>query len=204
MFEASLYPKTKQVLEKLVKLEVINNFYLAGGTALALQLGHRKSIDLDFFTPKFPSKNLLLKQLSVLNPKVIQEAEGTLDVIIDTVKVSFLKYQYGMIQEFTRYNNLNMASVLDIGCMKLTAISSRGSKKDFVDLYFIMKKYSLQSLLDAVASKFSDVDYSMMHILKSLSYFEDAQNDPDPDFLVKTNWESVKNKILDETLKLQI
>jgi predicted nucleotidyltransferase component of viral defense system len=139
MHEATLYPKTKQILDQISSEPFLNHFYLAGGTALALQLGHRKSSDLDWFSPQFPKIQLLLQNLNKYKVTVTQTAPGTLDTLIDGVKVSFLEYTYPMIEKLVPFNGIQMASVSDIACMKITAISSRGSKKDFVDLYEILR-----------------------------------------------------------------
>jgi len=93
MYPQTLYPKTREVLEKIKGLPILENFYLAGGTALSLQLGHRKSVDLDFFTPNFPKRDILISSLKQFEPTIAQEAEGTLDLLISNVKVSFLQYK---------------------------------------------------------------------------------------------------------------
>lgn len=193
MFEEALYTKTKQVLDKLSKISLVQSFYLAGGKALALHLGHRKSIDLDFFIYKFPTKSRLLNDLKILKPHIIQDSYGTLDLIIEDVKVSFLEYQYKQLEKFEIYKNLNIASIIDIACMKLSAISSRGAKKDFVDLYFILQHFTIKDLINKMDDKYSNIDFSLTHIIKSLTYFKDADTDPDPDYIIKTNWDDIKS-----------
>lgn len=196
MFTNALYPKTEQVLEKLAGLEFVKKFYLAGGTGLAMQLGHRKSIDLDFFTSESLFIVSMLRELGIFTTKILQQSEGTLEVIADGVKVSFMQYDYPLVGELVRYNDLvNIASVYDIGCMKLTAISSRGSKKDFVDMYYILKQISFRNLLEMFSQKYSGVEYSSAHILRSLRFFEDADNDPELDFLVDINWIEIKKSL---------
>jgi hypothetical protein len=195
MYPKTLYPKTKQVLDKLKELDLVKNWYLAGGTGLALQLGHRKSIDLDFFIDKFPKRDLLLSSLNKLSPKIIQEAPGTIDTTIDEVKVSFLEYKYPLLNKFADFEGVSVASVSDIACMKLSAISSRGSKKDFVDLYFILQKHSLDELFVSFEKKFKDVKYQKLHFLKSLVYFDDANKDPDPDMIEEVSWTDIKAQL---------
>ena len=195
MYPKTLYPKTKQVLIKLVKQGLVTDFYLAGGTGLSLQLGHRKSIDLDFFTDNFPKRDLLLASLKKLKPKIIHEARGTLDLSIEGVMVSFLEYRYPLISDLTDFEGVKMASVVDIACMKLTAISSRGSKKDFVDFYEILKIFSLEQLFDNFEKKYKGVKYQKLHLLKSLVYFADAESDPEPILLKKMDWNIVKKKL---------
>ncbi len=198
MHPQTLYPKTKQVLIDIAKLQLPGKFYLAGGTALALQLGHRKSIDLDLFSAEFPKRDILLQNLRSLNPTISAEAEGTLDTLIDEVKVSFLEYTYPLLEDLTEFEGLNIASVKDIACMKLTAISSRGSKKDFIDFYNILQTTDLATLFTSFEKKFEGVSYQKLHILKSLTYFEDAEKDPDPDYIEKFDWEEVK-RFLEKT-----
>jgi len=193
MFEKAIDSKTRQVLRKIRETQVLDNFYLAGGTALSLILGHRKSIDLDFFSSSFPKFEILVAKLKTLNPKVINQDKGTLDLYIDGVKVSFLEYKYPLVGDFLEFDQVKVASLEDIACMKLSAISSRGSKKDFIDLYFILQKFSLGELLALFEKKFKGVNYQMSHILKSLVYFEEAEKQPDPEFLVDVDWNEVKS-----------
>lgn len=198
MHEETLYPKTKQVLAELQNLDLLHNFYLAGGTGLALQLGHRKSIDLDFFTPKYPKPISLLQNLTQYNPRVISESAGTLDLEIHDVKVSLLEYTHNLLEPLIDYQKIKIASVLDIACMKITAISSRGTRKDFIDLKFILEIYSLSKILAAFEKKYTQVKYNKLHILKSLVYFADAEQDPNPDCVVECNWKEVKEQIRTE------
>ncbi len=198
MFEQTLHTKTKSVLSNIADFTVKNNFYLAGGTALALHLGHRISVDLDFFSQEKIDIFKLKQDLIELGfkYKVQNEGEGTLDLIINDVKVSFLEYRYSVLNSFEVYSGVNIASVMDIACMKITAISSRGSKKDFFDIWIILKQFSLREIFDAIERKFVGVDYSPMHFLKTLTYFNDAESDPDPILFVEITWEEVKDDIM--------
>lgn len=177
----------------------MSEFYLAGGTALALQLGHRKSVDLDFFAAHFPKRDELLHSLIDFSPKIVQESAGTLDLLIHDVQVSFMEYSYPMLEELVLFSGIKMAGIVDIGCMKISAISSRGSKKDYIDLYFILQKMALEDLLDAFSIKYKGVEYSKTHIMKSLVYFNDAEEDPDPDYLISTDWSEIKGRITEVT-----
>lgn len=202
MFEESLYPKTKQVLAKISENPVLKYFYMAGGTALALQLGHRKSIDLDFFSESYPENDIIISNLKEMAPTVVQEVAGTIDFIIDDIKVSFLEYTYPLLEPLVDYEGIKLASILDIACMKVSAISSRGSKKDFIDLYKVFEKYPLSEVLTSFEEKFQGVTYQTLHILKSLVYFDDAQKDPDPDYLAEIKWGDVKRAISREVEKV--
>jgi len=181
-----------------------DNFYLAGGTALALQLGHRDSIDFDFFSfNSFSTEDLFKIAQQVFAGHQItktQEAKDTLTFTIDdTIKVSFFAYPYKLISALLDADNFMMASILDIGAMKLSAITSRSVLKDYVDLYFILHQINLDDLLISAKEKFPTIDSNP--ILKSLIYFEDIQEEP---ILFKHNddisFESVK-KYLTEIVK---
>lgn len=200
MHEETLYLKTKRTLEKIQAEEILKNFYLAGGTALALQLGHRKSVDLDFFSPKYPSQEQLLQTLNKYSPTVAQQAVGTLDIFIDEVKVSFFEYKYPLLEDTLAYKNIALAKLLDIACMKIVAISQRGTKKDFVDLYVLLQKYPLKEIMQAFEKKYQGIAYQKLHILKSLVYFYDADNDPEPDYITPINWITVKQFLISKTL----
>ena len=193
MHEETLYLKTKIALEKVQNEIILKNFYLAGGTALALQLGHRKSIDLDFFSQNYPAQEQLLQSLEEYQPVVAQQAKGTLDVFVYDVKVSFFEYKYPLLENTHPYNQIKLASILDIACMKIAAISQRGTKKDFVDLYVLLQKYTFDEILKAFEKKYTGTSYQKLHILKSLVYFDDAENDPEPDYISPIKWEDVKN-----------
>ncbi len=195
MHEETLYLKTKTTLERICSETILSDFYLAGGTALALQLGHRKSIDLDFFSQSYPTHEQLLQTLRKYQPTIIQQAKGTLDVFVDEVKVSFFEYKYPLLKDTVTYKQLKLASVLDIACMKIAAISQRGTKKDFVDLYVLLQKYTLEEILKSFEKKYTGTDYQKLHILKSLVYFDDAESDPEPDYISPIEWREVKRFI---------
>lgn len=192
MHEETLYLKTKNTLERISGDEILKPFYLAGGTALALQLGHRKSIDLDFFSQQFPSPEALLQALNKYNPVLAQQDKGTLDVFIDNVKISFFEYKYPLLGDTIPFKQTKLCSKLDIACMKIAAISQRGTKKDFVDLFVLLQTYSMEEIMKAFETKYTGTDYQKLHILKSLVYFDDAEKDPEPDYLTPIKWDEVK------------
>jgi len=201
MHPETLYPKTKQVLDLLSSEPFLKDFYLAGGTGLSLQLGHRKSIDLDFFINTFPNHQTLLKNISKHNPTIINQSNGTLDVLINDTKVSFLEYKYSLINSLIPYDHIQIASIMDIACMKITAISSRGSKKDFVDLNEILKEFTLEQTFSNFEQKYQNIKYQKAHLLKSLIFFLDAENDPEPDYLLKQDWNQIKKNIESQVQK---
>ncbi len=109
-------------------------------------------------------------------------------------KVSFFNYNYPLIGESVDFLNIKISSLEDIGCMKVDAISSRGSKRDFVDLYFILKKFncSLEEFFKYFEKKYGGENYNIFHILKSLVHFDDADRDPELDMKVPFSWENIK------------
>lgn len=203
MYAKSIDEKTKRVLEKIKKKEFLKNFYLAGGTALAIQLGHRKSIDLDFFSQKSFPIFRMEKELSLIGKYVLEKKdEDTLDGSLDNIKISFFRYDYKQLHPFVEFEGIKIADERDIACMKIDAISSRGSKKDFIDLYFLLEKYNLSELIIFFEQKYSDIKFNKMHIFKSLIYFDDAEDEPMPIMIKEVKWEEVKNKIIEEVGKL--
>lgn len=155
-------------------------FYLAGGTALALQIGHRDSIDFDFFKEGgFDAEQLFdrLRAATDLPIVKVQEERNTLGVVIDAdIKVSFMRYPYSLLKPLLRADHMDLANLADIGCMKLSAITGRGTMKDYVDLYFILQRMPLQELLALCAVKLPQLDRGF--ILKALAYFDDLEPEP--------------------------
>lgn len=198
MYKEVINKKTERLLKEIEKQDILKNFYLAGGTALALQIGHRKSIDLVWFSRDSFSTNKLKNSLKTLGKlKVDEEMEDTLNCSLDGVKLSFFEYPYKVLFPFVDYSkNIKLADKRDIACMKINAASSRGSKKDFIDIYFLLKEYSLKELLELFNRKYKDIDYNRLHILKSLSYFEEAENEPMPLMIKGVNWKEIKKEII--------
>jgi len=196
MHTESIHEETKKVLELLSASGVIDGFYLAGGTALAIQLGHRESIDLDWFCSAGFSNEQLISRLAKLGVfSLTSEDVDTVHGVLNGVKVSFLKYDHGQLFPFVEFDGVRVADERDIAAMKISAISSRGSKKDFIDLYFLMQKYHITELLVLFERKHSGIQYNMLHILKSLDFFDSADDDPMPIMLKPVEWPEVKRAI---------
>jgi len=196
MYQEVINKKTEHLLSTLVEKKIVEDFYLAGGTALALQFGHRKSIDLDWFNQKDFNTEKLKGQIKKISQPVIEsEEENTLDLILNEVKLSFFGYKYKLLYSLIEWDGAKLADYRDIACMKIDAISSRGSKKDFIDLSFILKKLSLSELLEMFDQKYTDVEYNRLHILKSLDYFDDADNEPMPNMLENISWREIKKSL---------
>jgi len=164
-----------KVLEKLGFLENYG-FYLAGGTALAFQLGHRRSMDLDFYTQKKFNYKKLREDLerNFKEAIFIQGSEGTLIEKIDGVAASFFRYPYPLIFPMGKLNNFPLiASVKDIAAMKLIAIADRGIKRDFYDIYFLLKEFSLEEIFKWLKEKYPQ--FNIYSAVRGLTYFEDAE-----------------------------
>jgi len=193
----------EQTLRDLHNVPILTSFYLAGGTGLALRLGHRRSIDLDFFLGEDFKEDPVFQKLQHLEGfALVAKEPGTIYANIRKTKVSFFVYAYPVLFPFQTFLGVNVADSRDIGCMKIGAIASRATKRDFVDLYLLAQEYSLKQLLGWFTKKFSQTNYSLPHILKSLSYFEEAEHDPMPHMLMSLSWEEVKQFFAREAPRL--
>lgn len=174
-------------------------FRLAGGTALAVYFGHRKSEDFDWFTESsIEDAHGLARELKDhgLSWTSEQVGRGTLHGRIRGVRVTFLEFRYPLLDEPVAWDELQTAllSLDDIACMKLSAIAQRGARKDFVDLYALLERHrELPELLDLYRKKFSIDDIG--HLLYSLSYFDDAEREPMPEMLWNLSWNDLKNRL---------
>ncbi len=199
LHEEVLASATMRVFGCLGHQERLGSFYLAGGTGAALQLGHRVSEDLDFFTERPWSWVDLATALGACGPVIVdRQEEGTFVGSVGEVRVSLFHYPYVLLDAPlpTKFG-IPVASLLDIGCMKLVAAAQRGSRKDLVDLYYLGSEgISIRDLMRALDRKMPAVAFNPVHILKSLAYFEDAESEPDPVMLVPYDWDSVREYCL--------
>jgi len=186
--------KTLELLKEIEKIDIFKNLRLVGGTALALQLGHRVSVDLDFFGLLKADKISILNALhSIGKVKTIQNTENIHIYTVNNLKIDLVNYPYPWLSAMLYQDNLRLADLPDIAAMKLAAITGRGSKKDFIDIYFLLKHYTLNQLLTFYNKKYDDG--SIFLVLKSLVYFEDADADVMPNLFKKLAWETVKTSI---------
>lgn len=192
----------------LKKLDFLGkDTYLAGGTALALQLGHRTSLDFDFYSKTdFNSEILISKfQDKFKDMTVDRISKGTIILTVNKVSFSLFHYPYKLIGNVINLEKIKMASIQDATAMKLIAIAMRGKRRDFMDVYYLLKKYSLKELLSFVKEKYPTFEELM--ILKGLIFFEDAEDEDiargikifDQDF----SWEKAKKLITNEVKKYQ-
>jgi hypothetical protein len=173
----------------------LSNWTLAGGTGLAFLIGHRISEDLDFFrTDKLNLQNLHSVFSEYEDYETLQEAEDTLTVLIQNTKLSFFCVRDPFLFDKVPHRFFSIASVRDIALMKLAAISGRGSRKDFADLYIILQSGpTLEEYFGMLPRKYGTGRINTYHILKSLTYFEDAEKEPMPRMIVPFDWEECKS-----------
>jgi hypothetical protein len=184
---------TEKTWRALCAAKLLGRFYLAGGTGLALHAGHRLSEDLDFFAPEsFDEETLLQRVETVGGFSLVAKAPQTLHTTIQGTKVSFLGYAYPVLFPFSRFLDVQVADPRDVACMKLSAIASRGTKRDFIDLYTCAREFGLGDLLHFFDRKYSQTRYNRLHVLKSLMFFDDAEKDPMPHMLAPLDWDELK------------
>lgn len=181
----------------------MKSFYLAGGTGCALHIGHRRSQDFDFFSPTGFENFLVQSALRNLGQFVADYSDaGTLIGRLDNTKISFFHYGYPLLEEPVNYLGVGVASLVDIGCMKIDAISSRGTKRDFVDLFFINKTLSLnlKEFFRHFERKYGPAGFNLHHVLKSLVYFEDADKEPELEMLADYSWAATKRFFIESVV----
>ncbi len=199
-----LDPKRNKLLSKLDFLNK-QGFYMAGGTALALQIGHRTSLDFDFYTNKNFDSAKLYQELRKRFEKatLLQKAEDTLIVKLDEVAVSFFYYPYPIVFLPAEIEGVRIASKQDIAAMKIIAISDRGTRRDFVDIYFLMKEFSLKEIFEFVKKKYPE--FNIYVGLRGLAYFADAEKKQQRKlYLFKSvSWVEIKKFLIKEVRKFQ-
>jgi len=205
MYLSILNRKQKELLKKFGFLKKYG-FYLAGGTALALQIGHRTSLDFDFYIKKKFNSSELHKLLERKFKEVIllQKAEETLIVKVDSVAISFFQYPYSLIFPLIKYQNFpSLSSKEDIAAMKIIAISDRGTKRDFIDIYFLLEDFSLKEIFGFVKKKYPN--FNIYVGLRGLTYFTDAEKRQKRKLYLFRSvfWNKVKKFLIEEVKKYQ-
>ncbi len=198
---AAIDKGTLELLKSLMQVNFLSDFNLVGGTALALQIGHRISIDLDLFTDKTfdPSEIRTLLENDYTLQNVVESKNGLTQQIEfpklsgNFIKVDIVKYPYRLLKQAVVIDGIRMLSIEDIIPMKLSAVSNRGSRKDFYDIFFLLKDYTLHDMISLFEQKFPN--YNSFYVTKSLIYFEDAEKEPDPKVLADVSWDEVKKYI---------
>jgi len=194
----ALTPATIQAFKHIERLAFIRNYYLAGGTGLALHLGHRFSIDLDFFSAdalavgsdQRDALRVLLDDPSLV---ITYDTDGTFAAVWQEVGISFFRLVlYPLVQEPLLVDGIRLATLQEIGAMKLAAIIGRGTRKDLVDLYYILQTISLEEIFQVAAIKYAHVHSFPVSAVGALAYFTDAESFPMPRMLDRTPWSKMK------------
>src|SRR3989344_1094133 len=190
----TLPEKTAKALLKLSKVEFIKDsgWYLAGGTALALCVWNRQSVDLDFFTiqKKFDELAVEREMENAGEWKKVYGENGTIYGVFEGAKVSFIAYPFFTPRvEKIKYGNVSILLPQDIAVMKIIAVSQRGRKRDFFDLYWYARHVEpLEQTIKRLPEQYPSVAHDYHHILKALVYFDDAESDPDPEINFEADW----------------
>jgi len=194
----ALTPVTRDVFHLLSGLDFINRFYLAGGTGLSFYLGHRFSVDLDFFSADANSvgndeRSTLRSLLNDPTLEITFDKDSTFVATWRGVGVSFFRLNlYPVVKPTLLLDGIPLASMEEIGAMKLAAIIDRGTRKDYVDLYYILQRVSLDILFQVAAVKYAKVRSFPVSATRALSYFDDAESLPMPQMIDKTPWPKMR------------
>ena len=197
----TVHENTLELLKNISQNPAFQSFYLVGGTGLALLIGHRISIDLDFFTDtNFNNEKYSEILIQQYGAKITNSTTNSISCSINGIKLDFLKHSYPILENYSTHSSIRIASLKDIAAMKVNAIVNRGSKKDFVDLYFLLKQISLSEILKLVELKYANIE--QFSILKSLIYFNDADLQPDCDMIIAANWNEIRLQMQKEVRRL--
>ena len=193
---------TLELLKALMSAPELSSLRLVGGTALALQYDHRVSVDLDLFGEVTIDKFELLSLLQgVGDVRVINETKNIHQYFVNGIKVDIVNYPYSWIDAPVEDDGIRLASSKDIAALKINAIEGRGTKKDFIDIYLLLQHYSLEEILTFYQQKYPD--YSIFRALRSLTYFDDAENQIMPQIFVEDTWENMKENIQAHIMRYQ-
>ena len=188
------------LLMHLAALPAMADFNLGGGTSLAMRFGHRLSVDLDFFTIGEFAPDELFESLALDNATVIGRATNSLTVDAAGVKLDLLRHAYRVLEPAERLDGISLVALPDLAAMKLNAIANRGSKKDFFDLAELLDHFSIQQLIGWFTAKYPATD--AFTVIRSLAWFEDAEEEPDPVTLTGLAWDQVKARTIDAVAAL--
>lgn len=191
----TIEPHTLELLKRLMATDCLSRTRLVGGTGLALQYGHRMSIDIDLFG-KVEEENddeikAALRQSGQLT--ILKASENIKIYVVNDIKVDIVNYPYPWIAPCVEEDGIRLASPKDIAAMKVNAIEGRGTKKDFIDMYSLLQCYTLEEILNFYRQKYPE--NSIFRALMSLSYFEDADTQLMPRMFIQTTWEEMKANI---------
>ncbi len=195
-------PELLELLKKIMSDDLFTDFNLVGGTALALQIGHRNSVDIDLFGNCFIDEDKFISKIENLGSfEILKRSKNIIISTINSVKTDFVNYKYPLLEKPNIIEGIRFVSKKDIAAMKLSAIIGRGTKKDFIDLFYLLNEFSLKDMITFYEKKFHDG--SVFMVVKSLIYFQDAEIQFTPiTFDESFSWEKCKQIILEETNKL--
>lgn len=194
----TVFPDTLELLKTLMNHPLLNQMRLVGGTSLALQYGHRRSVDLDFFGTTTENIEELTDTMHQCAGKVVQGScsKSIKTYFLNDVKVDLVNYNYEWIDNPVLDEGLRLASTKDIAAMKVNAVMGRGTKKDFVDIYYLLKHYSFDELINLYLQKYPEG--SEYRALLSMTYFADAEAQPMPFMFQPIEWDTIKQEILNQ------
>jgi hypothetical protein len=205
MHEEVLPDSQRRALAVLTQTGLLDRFYLAGGTAVALHLGHRMSVDYDLFTAGDTAAVEIIEALG-RHPgvRIDRQSAAITQGMIGEVAYAFVRYPYPLLEPLQAGpGQLRVAGTLDLACMKVLAVSQRGTRKDFVDFHFLLRQcHSLDEVLAAVPRKYPDLDMDAVHLLRGLTYFTDAEPQPMPRMLVPFDWTACKRDLTTQAAAL--
>jgi hypothetical protein len=194
LYYQAIDPPTLELLKNLLLLDISKELRLAGGTALALQIGHRRSIDIDLFGKLTEDDISIVEALGKTGAVSILFKTANIKVYsINGIKVDLVNYPYPWLKNANKLDGLRLAHIHDIAAMKLAAVTGRGTRKDFTDIYFLLQLFSLKEMLHHYNMKFHDGSEFM--VLKSLTYFKDAETDEDLLMIKPVSWVAIKGFI---------
>jgi hypothetical protein len=201
-----LSPEMRHLLASIGQQPFASHFYLAGGTALSLQIGHRQSVDFDFFAEtdevKEERADEIIRSLNSFSIQVIERTPGNFVLLVENIRIGFFSYGYPLINPAVYLENVALASIADIGLMKCDALVTRGSRKDFYDLFQIAKSIPLADLLQLGSKKYPQFrDFPLM-VLESMTLFENADRDFQPMLFKPVPWEEVKSFFIQQAKNL--
>ena len=200
LYKETIEPKTLELLIDLQKEPLLSTFNLVGGTALALHLGHRKSIDLDFFTSEsFDLEEVKMMLIKKYDFKVSYSRSQTLKGFINGVKVDFIKFDYPHLHNCDIIDEVRIESIPDIIAMKLLSITDNGSRiKDFIDIAYLSSWFSLEEMLQFFIRKITNSNIMMP--IKALTYFDDIDFNESIVMLYNDfDWDKISNRLIDMT-----
>lgn len=203
----ALTPETREAYHQVARLPFIKSFYLAGGTGLALHMGHRFSVDLDLFSTEETAvgpdqRDAMRMLLDDSSPSIIHDNDGTFVATWQEVGISFFRLPlYPLVQSPVVLDGIPLATIPEIGAMKLAAIIDRGTRKDMVDLYYLLQTVSLETIFEVASVKYARVRSFPISAIRALAYYTDAEALPMPRMLDRTPWSKMKKFLEHQALE---